>query len=276
MNLLPPLWLTIDTDDFFHHPKFQGHPTRSKQQTKQKTISDAMKLSIKQFEKWHYSNLTAPVTIFIIGEQLKCSEFEKLLGDLLLESKKKGGVITIGCHGYTHTCWSAFEPNNESFKMDLVLAKKIIKSFAGDFWRPWFRAPGGYVAPWMAKILKDEKFILDSSINPTKFLSMKSGKGEKKLRFNGWNSIHKAMNDVGIVERPWLTTFYPALPACGPALHIPILKNLASATWKKYSKGHFASEKEILNPNIKITTVYWHLLDHSKKNGCWVPPLIRK
>ena len=156
------------------------------------------------------------------------------------------------------------------------MAKKIIKKFAGEFWRPWFRAPGGYVAPWMARILKDEGFILDSSINPTKFLSMKSGKSEKKLGYNGWSSVDLAMKNEGIIERPWLTTFFPALPACGPALHIPILKNIASVTWKKFSKGNFASEKQIQNPKINITTVYWHLLDYSKKGGSWIPPLIQK
>ena len=276
MKTLPPIWLTIDTDDVFHHPKFQGHPTRSKKKTKQITISKIMKLSIEKFEKWHHNNIDAPLTIFVIGEQLKCNEFKTLLGNLLLKSKENGGNITLGCHGYTHTCWSAFEPNYEGFKNDLILAKKVIKEFAEDSWRPWFRAPGGYIAPWMAIILKEEDFILDSSINPTKFLSMKSGKLQSKLGYNGWNSIHQAMNDVGIIERPWLTTFYPALPACGPALHIPILKIFASATWKKYSKGRFANEYDIQNPNINITTVYWHLLDYNKKGGKWIPPLIQK
>ena len=64
-------------------------------------------------------------------------------------------------------------------------AKEIIKEFAETSWRPWFRAPGGYIAPWMAEILKLEKFELDSSINPTKFLSIKSGKFEKGFGFNG-------------------------------------------------------------------------------------------
>ena len=35
-------------------------------------------------------------------------------------------------------------------------------------------------------------------------------------------------------------------------------------------------EIEILNSDVAITTVYWHLLDHSKKGGNWIPPLIKK
>ena len=273
MGLLPPIWLTIDTDDVFHHPKFQGHPKRSKFKNKQTSISDDLKLSFSQFEKWHLCNLSMPITFFVIGEQLECNVFKSMLVNLLSNSKKMGGEITIGCHGYTHTCWSAFNPNPEGFKKDLMDAKMIIKKSVGDFWRPWFRAPGGYIAPWMAGILKEEGFVLDSSINPTSFLSIKSGKVQKKFKFNGWKSVDLAMKKAEIIERPWLTTFYPALPSCGPALHIPILKIFAISTWKKYSNTTYASEIQILNPNTKITTVYWHLLDHSKKNGTWIPPL---
>lgn len=276
MSTLPPIWLTIDTDDFFHHPKFQGHPKRSKLNTEQISISDDLKLSFSRFEKWHLNNLSMPITFFVIGEQFKCNIFKSLLEKLLSNSKKKGGKLTIGCHGYTHTCWSAFNPNPESFKADLINAKTIIKKSVGDFWRPWFRAPGGYIAPWMAEILKEEGFVVDSSINPTFFLSIKSGKREKKLRYNGWKAVNLAMKKAGIIERPWLTTFCPALPSCGPALHIPILKNFASSTWKKYSNTNYASEIEILNSDVVITTVYWHLLDHSKKGGDWIPPLIKK
>lgn len=276
MGKVPKIWLTMDTDDVFHHPKFQGHPTRSKKKTEEKSISNLMRTSIHQFEKWHNNNINSPITIFIIAEQLECEEFKLLLEKLLLKSQTNGGKITIGCHGYTHTCWSAFKPNKKEFKKDLVLAEKIIKKFAKGSWRPWFRAPGGYIAPWMAEVLKERKFVLDSSINPTIFLRIKSGKSQRKIGFNGWRSIQNAMDRMKIIERPWLTTFFPALPACGPALHIPILKTLAHATWKKYSKANFATEDEIINPNLKITTVYWHLLDHSKYGGAWSPPLIQK
>ena len=155
MGLLPSIWLTIDTDDVFHHPKFQGHPKRSKSKNKETSISDDLKLSFSQFEKWHLCNLSMPITFFVIGEQLECNVFKSLLVNLLSNSKKMGGKITIGCHGYTHTCWSAFTPNPAGFKKDLMKAKMIIKKSVGDFWRSWFRAPGGYIAPWMAEILKN-------------------------------------------------------------------------------------------------------------------------
>ena len=276
MKIIPYLWLTIDSDDVFHHPKFQGHPKRSKKKYSKNVMSSRMEKSIECFEKWHLENIQVPLTLFIIGQQLECKKFNKKMKDLILNSKKNGGKITIGCHGYLHRCWSAFKPDKNGFKNDLELAKKIIIKFGGDLWRPWFRAPGGYIAPWMAEVLKDAGFKLDSSINPTKLLSIKSGFANQKLKFNGWKSVHLAMEKSGIIEREWLTTFFPALPTCGPALHIPVLKYLAINKWKKISNTKFANENELLNNTFKIITVYWHLLDHSKKNGAWVPPLILK
>ena len=273
MKNLPPIWLTIDSDDVFHHPKYQGHPKRSKKKINGSKMSSTMDFCLKKFEVWHQKNIQIPITIFMIAQQLECSEFNKKISDLILRSKKEGGRITIGCHGYKHKCWSAFEPNKALFENDLEHAKKILAEFAGDAWRPWFRAPGGYVAPWMADVLKKMNFKLDSSVNPTKLLSIKSGRSKNKFGFNGWKSVILAMKNVEIIERPWLTTFFPALPACGPALHTPILKYFANYKWKKASKSNLAKEEEILNPNIKITTVYWHLLDYSKKNGEWEPPL---
>ena len=276
MKNLNSVWLTIDTDDIFHHPKFQGHPTRSRKNAKENSTSKIMKYSIEQFEKWHLKNIKWPITIFVIGEQLECSVFKSLLNKLLKKSQTNGGKITIGCHGYSHRCWSAFNPDKQMFEKEIIKGIKIIKNFAGDLWRPWFRSPGGYVAPWMAEILKKMGFVLDSSINPTKFLSMKSGKSNKITRYNGWNSVHEAMREVNIIERPWLTIGYPALPACGPALHIPILKYFAKTKWKKITNGKIANEEEILNSKISINTVYWHLLDHSKNNGNWMPPIMKK
>ena len=273
MKKLFPIWLTIDSDDIFHHPKFQGHPTRSNKKDVKNSISEKMRLSFERFNKWHEENIDLPVTIFLIGEQLECEDFKLLLKKLIKKSNELDGKITIGCHGYKHRCWSAFRPDKDGFTKDLQNAKKIIKHHVKNSWRPWFRAPGGYIAPWMAEILRTENFELDSSINPTRFLAIKSGKAEKGFGFNGWNSIDKAMNNAHIIERPWLTTFFPAFPACGPALHFPILKYFANSTWKKFTNYRVATYDEILNKNIKITTVYWHLLDFSKNKGTWVPPL---
>ena len=273
MKELPPIWLTIDSDDLFHHPKFQGHPTRSKMKTDNSKMSSLMSFCLDKFESWHQRHIHIPITIFIIAQQLECDSFNRKISEIILKSKKNGGKITIGCHGYKHKCWSAFAPNKILFEKDLELAKKILIEFAGDSWRPWFRAPGGYVAPWMAEVLKKMNFELDSSVNPSKLLSIKSGKRKGKWGFNGWNSIKIAMKNNGIIERPWLTTGFPALPVCGPALHIPILKYFAKSKWKRISKASFADEKDILNSKIKIITLYWHLLDYGKKNQTWEPPL---
>lgn len=272
MKNISPIWITIDSDDVFHHPKYQGHPTRSKKKMDDSKTTEFMISAINKFEKWHLQNSHIPVTIFIIGKQLECETFKKKINNLISSSKKCNGSITIGCHGYQHKCWSAFKPNQKLFEDDLRKAKEILIKFAGNSWRPWFRAPGGYIAPWMADVLKKQEFELDSSINPTPLLSIKSG-SSTKFGFNGWKSVNNAMRDAKIIERPWLTTFFTLLPTCGPALHLPILKIFSNKKWKKVSNSKLASEDEILNSEFKITTVYWHLLDFNKKNGNWLPPL---
>ncbi len=273
MRKIPPIWLTIDSDDVFHHPKYQGHPTRSKKKIDDSQISEKLISAISRFKKWHLDNIHIPITIFVIAKQLECRIFKEKIANVMTISKNNNGKIIIGCHGYQHKCWSAFEPNEKLFEKDLQKAKKILSEFAGSSWRPWFRAPGGYIAPWMAEVLKKLKFELDTSINPTILLSIKSGKSNTKFRFNGWKSVDKAIKKVDIVERPWLTTFFSLLPTCGPALHIPILRGFARQRWRKMSNSKSATEHEILDPKTEITTVYWHLLDFNHKNGFWTPPL---
>ena len=85
-----------------------------------------------------------------------------------------------------------------------------ISDFAGNSWRPRFRAPAGYIAKWMAAPLAAAGFNLDSSINPSRWVNRKM-EGD-------WMSVKQAIEGIGIIEVPWLTSVIG--PACGPALSL--------------------------------------------------------
>ena len=48
---MKPVWLTVDSDDIRHTPKFQGHPTRSKG-VAHKGTSNEMKDAMNAFRNW--------------------------------------------------------------------------------------------------------------------------------------------------------------------------------------------------------------------------------
>ena len=125
-------------------------------------------------------------------------------------------------------------------------------------WRPWFRAPAGYIAPWMAPVIAKAGFELDSSVNPSWLVRKKAGP------WKDWNAVMKALKDSGVESKPWLCRF--TLPTCGPALSIPFLRWNARRAWSKL--GPFVS------PDETDETVYWHILDHRKQDGTWKPPLM--
>jgi hypothetical protein len=66
-----------------------------------------------------------------------------------------------------------------------------------------------------------------------------------------------------LVEMEWLT--HRGLPTCGPALNIPFLKGNARRAWRGLGPAVIQPEAE--------KTVYWHILDHARKDGKWAPPL---
>jgi hypothetical protein len=74
------------------------------------------------------------------------------------------------------------------------------------------------------------------------------------------------MASSGVVERPWLTSQMG--PTCGPALSLFPFSLFAKQAWKKNSVS-ITDEPEII-PSIAL---YWHLLDHGRKQGKWTPPL---
>ena len=212
-----------------------------------------MKSSMQAFEKW-LDKTQVTLTIFVIADQLEDEIFSNWLANLI----KKHPQLTIGCHGLTHKCWSAFPEDTEGFLSALVEASLKIREFAKDSYRPWFRAPAGYIAPWMAPVIAQAGFEIDSSVNPSWLVKKKAGP------WKDWKAVENALFDSGLKSMPWLCKY--SLPTCGPALSIPFLRWNAKRVWRKL--GPFVL------PNEAESTIYWHILDHGRGNGKWKPPLM--
>ena len=262
-------WLTVDFDDVRHIPSFYGHPTRSKHAYEyiiesglQETLSEQFVQGMHGFTSWLETN-THPVTLFVIGDLFLSKRFEQWFTELL---EKYATRITVGCHGWSHKSWSAWPEDREGFSIDLAKATEVIRTHARDSFRPWFRAPGGYMAPWMASILTEQGYVLDTSINPSWLVKRKAGKG------NSWPDVALALRQNGIVSRPWKTHY--SLPVNGPALFLFPLSLIAKRAWKKLPAPFTEAilEPKLTSQDSKVTTVYWHLLDHARKNGKWIPP----
>ncbi|MDP6899480.1 MAG: hypothetical protein QGF94_01430 [Candidatus Thalassarchaeaceae archaeon] len=249
-------WLSVDTDDRCHLPSKRGHPHRSSLKmphwrTDGYRASSELLNATDCFIEWVRDG--PQVTIFLIAEQLDCPEFTHRM-ELLRNFEN----ITFACHGWGHRCWAAWPIDTAGFSEMLVAARNRISTFARSSWRPWFRAPAGYIAPWMAAPLAASGFELDSSVNPSRWVARKMG--------GDWNAVITAMEQTGLVERPWLTTWIG--PACGPALSLFPFSVVARKAWLQSSRGRE------LNPiENDVITLYWHLLDHGRKKGLWQPPI---
>ena len=251
-------WLSVDTDDLIHLPSNRGHPHRSSEpmpswHTQGYRATKRLLEATDRFIEWAQEG--PPITIFLIAEQLDCPDFTKRMDAMLLMSN-----ISVACHGWGHRCWSAWPEDIETFSQMLVAARDRISAYAGESWRPWFRAPGGYVESWMAGPLAGAGFRLDSSVNPSRWVNRKMG--------GDWSKVKQSMEECGVIERPWLTTTIG--PACGPALSLFPFSLFAKGAWKKNSKS-ITSDPE----NESSTALYWHLLDHGRKSGRWQPPISR-
>jgi peptidoglycan/xylan/chitin deacetylase (PgdA/CDA1 family) len=218
---------------------------------------------MKGFVEW-LENHDKPVTLFVIADSLEDEEFSAWLAAII---NKFSHRVTIGCHGLDHKSWSAWPENPDLFKQSMDEAIKIISDFAKGNYRPWFRAPAGYMAPWMIKPLSECGIIVDSSINDSILTGSKSGRG------NTWQQVRNACNDVGVIEREWLTKW--KLPVNGPALTKFPLSVIARYAWK--SLPRVITPDNLLNviedKNQPVSTVYWHILDHSRNQGKWQPPI---
>lgn len=256
-------WLTVDFDDHRHVPSAQGHPTRSTKPVLSTTLSEPYMVGLKGFERW-LSSHQQPVTLFIIADLFTDVTFKGWLDNAL---EAFGDRLTVGCHGLTHRSWSAWPEDRDGFSKALGQATEILQQACGDRFRPWFRAPAGYIAPWMADVLAEQKYTVDSSVNPSWLVQKKAGKG------NSWSDVTRAMSKAGVVERAWVTRL--TLPVNGPALSLFPLWLIAKGAWKKTPALLSIStlDEAVEDPDVDLATLYWHVLDHGRNNGSWAPPL---
>lgn len=257
------IWLSLDTDDECHHPSVYGHPRRSKGQAREGdyVMSERLVQGWEGLLEWRRKEGNGlPLTLFVVAEQLDDEGFSTYLSNLL-ESDEQ---VLVACHGNRHRCWSAWPPDEIGFAHECSHSIRRLAAFAGERFRPWFRAPGGYIAPWMAAVLSSQGIILDSSVNHSRFTKQKSG--------GDWLRVKRSFRRKGIIERQWMT--FAGLPMCGPALRIPLLRSLAQRRWRKATKMQkCVSEATLMNDIYPVTTLYWHLLDHARDGATWAPPL---
>jgi hypothetical protein len=218
---------------------------------------------MRSFASWLETN-NHPVTLFVIGDLFLSKEFELWFLKLLEKYPER---LTVGCHGWSHKSWSAWPEDVAGFTADLAKATEVISKYANDSFRPWFRAPGGYISPWMAPVLAEQGYVLDTSINPSWLVKRKAGKG------NSWRDVAMALDQSGIVSRPWKTHW--GLPMNGPALSLFPLSLIAKRVWSNLPPPFTEAtlDSALTSPDSNVTTVYWHLLDHARNNAKWMPPL---
>ena len=258
-------WITIDTDDLRHLPRYQGHPTRSKHTAPTNTddLSEDFQRGLEGFKRWMESHGHG-VTLFVITDLFECESFRVSFKELLTLF---GNRMTVGCHGHSHRSWSAWPQDDEGFSSMLQTSTVLLKKYAGSAFRPWFRAPNGYVAPWMAEVLARHEYTVDSSINPSWVVKSKSGKG------TSWSQVSRAMDKAGLIEREWLTKW--TFPVNGPALFRFPLSLIAQRAWRTLPEIMNPEQLNRLVPSRqKVVTVYCHLLDFARHSGAW-QPLIR-
>ena len=138
------------------------------------------------------------LTLFVIADQCESEEFVQLMSTLCTEF---GNRIQIGCHGLHHRSWSAWPKDAEAFSRDLSKSVSILEHHFPQHFKPWFRAPAGYIASWMIPVLVEHGFVVDSSINPSWLVSKKYGKGES------WKTVQSTVKESKIVERQWKNSF---------------------------------------------------------------------
>ena len=260
-----PTWMTVDADDLRHLPRHQGHPTRSTVPFKGRSDqpSEAFRSGWEGFVRWMGSHDGA-VTLFVISDALEEHAFCEMLTEALNAFPDR---LTVGCHGHTHRSWSAWDADPDGFQNMLETSTELLRRVAGAAFRPYFRAPNGYVAAWMAPVLVQQGFRVDSSINPSWLVKSKAGGAR-------WSDVSHAMAEAGLIERHWLTRL--TLPVNGPALFRFPLSLVARRAWKKTPPLLRAAHlNSVEDPQSSITTVYCHVLDFARNNGTRVPPLPR-
>ncbi|MEG3601861.1 MAG: polysaccharide deacetylase family protein, partial [Candidatus Thermoplasmatota archaeon] len=180
-------WLTVDTDDAHHRPWRQGHPTRSKDPDggwTPRQPSEGWLRSIERFGDWMEHSGHA-VTVFVIQDQLEQPDARKALLDL---AARGGPQLTFASHGTSHRAWGAWPEDAARLTAAVKLSFAANAEAFGEQARPWFRAPSGYVAPWMADALADAGVTVDSSVNPSRLVRKKAGPTRR------WSDVVDAMS----------------------------------------------------------------------------------
>ena len=256
-------WLTVDTDDLRHLPRHQGHPTRSNEpfEGDMSRMSPRFQTGWAGFHRWMATHDHA-VTVFVITDLFDDPDFEHLLKASL---EAYGQRLTVGCHGHTHRSWSAWGEAQEGFRDMLERSTGLLHQHAEKHVRPWFRAPAGYVASWMASALVDHGFSVDSSVNPSWLV-------RRKTNGEGWGPVKTAMTSAGLVERSWNTSF--TLPVNGPALFRFPLSIIARRAWRRLPPPlNSDGVVNVANGSVPLVTAYVHVLDFARDDGEWTPPL---
>jgi len=256
-------WFTVDTDDFRHLPEHQGHPTRSVKDYEgdPHDLSSTFRTGWAHFLNWMETHDGA-VTVFVISDLLNDGMFPDMLAEGLGRFPKR---LTVGCHGHSHRSWSAWGEDKEGFEAMLETSTALLKAHAGAAFRPYFRAPNGYIAPWMAASLALKDYRVDSSVNPSWLVKYKAGGAS-------WDAVLAAMSETGVVERPWMTRW--RLPVNGPALFRFPLSIIAKKAWLKAPKLLAPEELPLVeDPGAEVCTLYCHVLDFARKGGSWRPLL---
>ena len=112
----------------------------------------------------------------------------------------------IGCHNYFHIDYE-HEPQSV-FEKDLKKSKKILQEISGQR-IIGYRSPNSSIPSYLAKALKKNGFLYDSSITPTRKMLGKFGNFQH-LKVYPYRSC---LNDIskigegGVLELPW-----PVLP----------------------------------------------------------------
>jgi len=258
-------WLTVDTDDAHHRPWRQGHPTRSKDPSGQRTPrqpSASWLSAIESFGAWVQRTGHA-VTVFVIQDQLEHPNARRALLDL---ATRCGSLLTFASHGTSHRAWGAWPEDAAGLTAAVKQSLAANAEAFGEQARPWFRAPSGYVAPWMAQALAEAGVAVDSSVNPSRLVRRKAGPTRR------WSDVMDAMDQADVVERPWHV--HRGWPVCGPALHLPGLAGRARRAWGNLPHVLDAADvRNAVEGRDALTTVYWHVADHMRRNGRWEPPI---
>ena len=224
-------------------------------------MSDQFQLGWAGFHRWMGTHDYA-VTLFVITDHFEDPAFQPLLSASL---ETYEGRLTVGCHGHSHRSWSAWGEDQQGFNAMLDRSTRLLHQYAEKAARPWFRAPAGYIAGWMAKVLVDHGYTVDSSVNPSWVV-------QKKTNGEPWNNVTEAMASAGIVERPWNTSL--TLPVNGPALFRFPLSFIARRAWRRLPPPLKTNDIDwIADGNHEVVTAYVHVLDFARNDGSWTPPL---